>query len=191
MAKEKDPAKIPLIFEATLRLVLDEGFSRLTMAQVAKQAGIATGTLYVYFKSKEDLIDQLYLDVKSRKAKVIIDSIVATDSFYANFSRLWRSYLMQCYLEPQQMQFVLQFCDSGYISEQTKLIVNASLAPIVSMFEQAQCDMVIVDLPVAAIFAHIQGSAHALAKYHLEMGIELDEMIVNRYFEMMWGSLRK
>lgn len=191
MAKEKDPTKIPLIFEATLRLVLDEGFSGLTMAQVARQAGIATGTLYVYFKSKDDLIDQLYLAVKSKKASAIKGSIVEGESFYANFSRLWRNYLMQCYHEPQQMQFILQFCDSGYISDATKAIVAASLSPLVGMFEQAQREMLIVSIPVAAIFAHIQGSAHALAQYHLETKQILTDEISNDYFAMIWNSLRK
>ena len=52
--REKDPNKLAAIYKATLKTVLREGFSGLKMGSVAKEAGIATGTMYVYFESKED-----------------------------------------------------------------------------------------------------------------------------------------
>lgn len=191
MAKEKDPAKIQLIFNATMNLVLDKGFSGLTMADVAKHAGIATGTLYVYFKNKEDLIDQLYLNVKSQKAINIKASFVPTDSFYANFSRLWRDYFVECHRNPQQMQFVLLFCDSGYISQETLDKVNAAFLPMIAMFEDAQRTMLIVDLPVMSLFAHIMGSTHALVKHHIDMSIPLTPELLDLYFGMTWNGIRK
>ncbi len=47
------------ILEAAARVVAREGFLTATMAQVAAEAGVAVGTLYLYFKRKEDLYDRL------------------------------------------------------------------------------------------------------------------------------------
>ena len=47
------------ILEAAARVVAREGFLPATMAQVAAEAGVAVGTLYLYFKRKEDLYYRL------------------------------------------------------------------------------------------------------------------------------------
>ena len=44
------------IFESTLALVREQGFHGTPMSQVAKKAGVAAGTLYLYFESKDHLI---------------------------------------------------------------------------------------------------------------------------------------
>ncbi|MBS1565823.1 MAG: helix-turn-helix transcriptional regulator, partial [Bacteroidetes bacterium] len=54
--KPKDDTKIEQIFAATLRLVEEIGVAGITMRQIAREAGMATGTLYIYFKDKESLI---------------------------------------------------------------------------------------------------------------------------------------
>ncbi|MBK7429323.1 MAG: helix-turn-helix transcriptional regulator [Saprospiraceae bacterium] len=39
---------------------MKSGYTDLRMADVAKEAGMATGTLYIYFKNKEELINTLF-----------------------------------------------------------------------------------------------------------------------------------
>ena len=55
MPRIKDENKIQAIYQATLALVLKSGYAELNMAAVAKEAGIATGSIYTYFKNKEAL----------------------------------------------------------------------------------------------------------------------------------------
>src|SRR5438445_7730743 len=52
----KDEQKIDLVFTSTLTLVGQVGLVGLTMPLIAKQSGVAIGTLYIYFKNKDDLI---------------------------------------------------------------------------------------------------------------------------------------
>ena len=70
MPRVKDESKIEAIYNATLALVLKSGFAELNMAAVAKEAGIATGTIYTYFKNKETLINQLFLHLKEEKVNL-------------------------------------------------------------------------------------------------------------------------
>jgi len=53
------------IYEAALDVIGRPDFKGLRMQDVARQAGIATGTLYNYFKNKEDLL--LYVDHRLRE----------------------------------------------------------------------------------------------------------------------------
>lgn len=50
------------ILEVALRLFNDLGYHETTLDEVAKQADIAKGTLYLYFKSKDDLFIQCMFD---------------------------------------------------------------------------------------------------------------------------------
>lgn len=47
------------ILSATAELIIKDGLQNLSMRNIAKEAGIASGTLYLYFKTKEDLLHGL------------------------------------------------------------------------------------------------------------------------------------
>jgi AcrR family transcriptional regulator len=49
-----------LILEAALALFRDHGYEGTTMRAIARQAGVAVGNAYYYFRSKESLIQEFY-----------------------------------------------------------------------------------------------------------------------------------
>src|SRR5215210_5408784 len=54
--KVKDPDKRHSIIEAARALFTNRGYETTTMAEVAREAGVAVGTVYLYFKSKNELL---------------------------------------------------------------------------------------------------------------------------------------
>ncbi|WP_127579317.1 TetR/AcrR family transcriptional regulator [Paenibacillus koleovorans] len=52
--KMKD--KSELILEAALQVFAELGYHRAPVSRIAKAAGVADGTIYLYFKSKEDIL---------------------------------------------------------------------------------------------------------------------------------------
>ena len=74
--KPKDDEKQRAIAQATFELVAQTGLSGLTMADIARAAGIATSTLYVYYPSMDELISQLYQDAKTVTAARIMEGVV-------------------------------------------------------------------------------------------------------------------
>ena len=50
--QEEKKAKI---FEAAIQIVSEKGYEKATISQIAKVADVATGTVYEYYKNKEDL----------------------------------------------------------------------------------------------------------------------------------------
>ena len=47
-----------LIFAATERLMARDGLDNLSMHKIAKEAKISPGTIYLYFKNKDELFEQ-------------------------------------------------------------------------------------------------------------------------------------
>lgn len=58
----KDLKKKKKILDSTNDLIINQGMENLSISRVAKQSGISAGTIYIYFKDKDDLIYQTYAD---------------------------------------------------------------------------------------------------------------------------------
>jgi AcrR family transcriptional regulator len=61
MTRSPSPAKADAIVEAAEALFIRHGFRRTTMDDIARAAGVAKGTLYLYFASKEAVFDALHV----------------------------------------------------------------------------------------------------------------------------------
>tara|TARA_R110000868_G_scaffold58025_10_gene179009 strand:- start:5063 stop:5737 length:675 start_codon:yes stop_codon:yes gene_type:complete len=59
------------ILNAARELVAQGGFGAAQMTDVARRAGVATGTLYRYFPSKEELCRQVFREVSAREMNVL------------------------------------------------------------------------------------------------------------------------
>lgn len=58
--RDKTNDKYQRILEASVNVFADHGFHQSTVSQIAKKAGVADGTIYLYFKNKEDILVQIF-----------------------------------------------------------------------------------------------------------------------------------
>ncbi|MFO7714915.1 TetR/AcrR family transcriptional regulator [Desulfosarcina sp.] len=58
--------KYQRILDAAITVFAEQGFFQSTIAQIAKEAGVADGTIYLYFKNKDDILVQFY-EYKTRQ----------------------------------------------------------------------------------------------------------------------------
>ena len=64
-----DRAKRRQILEGANRVFLNQGFDAASMGAIAQDAGVSKGTLYVYFKSKEELFGAIVEDQRLQQAE--------------------------------------------------------------------------------------------------------------------------
>ena len=48
------------IIEAAATLLMEKGYHAINMAEIARATGLAKGTLYLYFKTKEELFLKVF-----------------------------------------------------------------------------------------------------------------------------------
>ena len=66
MAKlQKSIDKRNALVQATIGLVNNNGFHATPMSKIAKMANVSPATIYLYFENKQDLVNKVYLEVKS------------------------------------------------------------------------------------------------------------------------------
>lgn len=58
--KSRSNDKYHRILEAAVKIFAEQGFSQSTVSQIAREAGVADGTIYLYFKGKDDILVQFF-----------------------------------------------------------------------------------------------------------------------------------
>ena len=75
VAKRKGTDKYFRIIEAATKVFAEKGFFQSKVADIAREAGVADGTIYIYFKNKEDILislfeEQMRLVLENMEAKL-------------------------------------------------------------------------------------------------------------------------
>lgn len=59
---KKDKPKYKQIIDAAVIVIAENGYHQAQVSKIAKQAGVADGTIYLYFKNKEDILISVFED---------------------------------------------------------------------------------------------------------------------------------
>lgn len=60
LRKEKAVLTKNKVFETAVKLIKEKGYDGVTISQICEKAGVAKGTFYIYYKSKEDIVKESY-----------------------------------------------------------------------------------------------------------------------------------
>ena len=118
MVRKPSPERRAQFMRSALKLFVANGVQNTSTAAIAKDAGSATGTLFLYFPTKQDLIHELVLQIgwqQSEYIKIRIDpSLSVRDTFY----QIWEG-SVQWFLEHRDAyQYIKQVRDSGLIDDE-------------------------------------------------------------------------
>jgi len=72
-----------IIRRASITVIAENGFYNTRMARIAEEAGVAVGTLYNYFSSKEDLLEYIF-EVEFEKRLQWLDTLNQEDLDFAS-----------------------------------------------------------------------------------------------------------
>ncbi|MBL8553275.1 MAG: TetR/AcrR family transcriptional regulator, partial [Phenylobacterium sp.] len=126
--RQKDETKAQDILQATLDEVRDVGLAGLSVEAVARRAGVATGTVYVYFKGKDALLDQLYLRTKQKFATLVFGD--DGGPLRAAFARMTAAYIDYVIENAAELVFMGQMANSPYLTAETREQAAISLRPL-------------------------------------------------------------
>lgn len=104
------------ILNTALTLFVRRGFYGTPTSLISKEAGVATGTLFFYFRTKEELIDDLYLRIKAEAAEAFCRGLDREPDAKAKLYRLGRNAVAWAAEHPEKMKFMEQFAHSPFVS---------------------------------------------------------------------------
>lgn len=188
--KEQIKDKRKAIMEAALKLFTERGFHGTSTAQISKEAGVATGTLFNYFPTKEDLINSLYFEVKGELSRSMGKEIEVQGIFKDKLKKIW-SNLVRWGIENQdEFLFVGQFCSSPYITKFTRDEVMKEYVFLHKLVDEGIREGEIRDFSAELTIAMFYQSSRTVVNFILDSDSSLDEnKILEDGFQIIWRGL--
>lgn len=188
--KPKDEEKFRAIADATFTLVEQTGLSGLTMAAIARKAGLATGTLYVYFKSKEELVNALYAQAKTATAARVMHGDDPGAPFRSRFQRMWHNLLKNRLTHSAEVVFQEQYYNSPWFSEANRDLSARLFKDWIDMIEKARAQQILKDVPTMLLASSFMGSVRETAGL-LRSGVLTDsEAHLAQAFGVCWDGIK-
>lgn len=185
----KDFSKIDIVFKATLKLIMDYGFTGINMAKIAKESKIATGTLYIYFKNKEELINALYQNVEKKSSARFIQGYDPSQPFKTCLKKVWINYLKHRIENHQESVFMEQYYYSPYITLAQKKIAEEMKIPVYNIINRGKSEGVISNIDSEMLFSAMIGFIRELADEHVNGRYKLNSEKINTAFDMNWRMI--
>ena len=190
--KKQVKDKRTAIMEAALKLFTERGFQGTSTAQISKEAGVATGTLFNYFPTKEDLINSLYFEVKGRLSSSMGKEIEIESTFQERVRRLWSNSINWGIDNQEEFLFVGQFCSSPYITKYTREEVMKEYIFLHNLVNEGIKTGEIKDFsPELTIAMFYQGN-RAVVNLILNSNLSKDKNeLIENGFQIIWRGLSK
>ena len=184
-------SKRTAILDATLELISEHGFHGTAMSMIADKADVGAGTIYRYFESKEDLVTQLYLELKLQKGKALLEGYSEELSLRERFRTLWLNMLHYYMEHPHELAFLEQFDNSPFRNPEVDETHNEYYQPLMRFFQYAFQEGVFKRMPLAMLSTFTLEVAVSLAKHHAQGDLELDDEAKELAMNATWDALKR
>lgn len=181
------------IIKASMELISEQGFHGAPMSGIAAKAGVATGTIYRYFDSRNELITELYKEVEKKIISVIQDGYPVGKPIRKRFvhltTKLFRHFI-DC---PLHFRYLEQYHNSPYgTALRQDILLNRSKKPNIfgNLFLEGIERKVLKDFALPVLFALTMGPLRDLIRDHILGFISLDEEMIRQVIEACWDSIR-
>jgi len=179
------------IFEATLDLIHEKGLQDSPMSSLAERANVGVGTIYRYFKNKDELLNELYKHLSKEVHEAMLMDYSEENSYEVRFRFIYLNLLNHYLDNPRTFRFIEQFIYSSYIMATTyDEVSSGSLAPMVDFFTKAKKDKAIKNVPIELIVSFIHGPIVTMVRQHMTGRIFIDESIKEIAVDSCWDSLK-
>jgi AcrR family transcriptional regulator len=189
MSRAKSDGKREAILSAAISIFAEGGLGAPTSA-ISKAAGVAEGTLFTYFASKDDLLNALYRHLKLEVAEVLMSDFGRKKDVRSKLQHIWDAFVTWGVANPQKRKVLAQLQVSGKLTNETKAVGAAPFAEVEAMGREAMAHGTIRDLPLEFLVAMMD----AMTQATIEL-ISANPSNATKYrtfgFEVLWHGLAK
>jgi AcrR family transcriptional regulator len=159
MARVKVRDKYRAILDAAVAVFAERGFWDTPTSLISKTAGVADGTLFNYFETKDDLIHEVYLDIKRELAHEMLEDLPARESVEGKLRHIWNQYIQWGVEHPERFKVLQQISASYELSDEVKAQANEPFIEIEQITNKSIARGEFRDYPVEYLGALVESLA--------------------------------
>jgi AcrR family transcriptional regulator len=191
VARPKSEDKRNAILDAATRVFAERGLSAAPTSEISKQAGVAEGTLFTYFKTKDDLINALYRELKLELADAMMSDFPRKKNVGTRLRHVWDRWVNWGVANLQQRKVLAQLTVSEVLTKESRDAGSAPFVEFQIMIRDAIEQRVFRnDVPVELI----SKSLSALVEATIDLTVS-NRSKAKQYrdsgFQMFWAGITK
>jgi TetR/AcrR family transcriptional regulator, multidrug resistance operon repressor len=191
--RSKDNSKEIVILKTALAMINIEGLSGLKMSDLAKQAGLATGTLYIYFQNKEAIIKRLFTYIVEQVSLDVMRGVTPDITLKEKIRYVCLNYLYELIAYPDYKVFVEQFLRSPYSKQEDKemLAISTYLEPVIHLIKGGSEQGILKETDPFVLIELSRGGLENYAQQLINTETELTDAGFEMVFEFIWDGISK
>jgi AcrR family transcriptional regulator len=148
MTRPRSGDKRNAILAAATGIIAEQGLSAAT-AKIARAAGVADGSLFTYFPDKDNLLNQLYLELKADMRKRMTSSYPKSGSLKQQARHIWDNYIDWGIAFPAKRRAMAQLTVSDRVTAKSRLAGTEGFDDAASVMKQINARGGLRDRPSA------------------------------------------
>lgn len=179
------------LLDSALKLFVEFGFHGTPTSKIAKEAGVANGTLFHYFATKEELIIALYVEIKEEMGCYISDNTDTSGSLKETIRKQYLASLYWALDNKTQFHYIQQFNSSPFTLTIGADAIEKHTKPFLAMLnngiEQKLLKQVPADMLLSMIINHMYGFNLYLENNKFTKVQE--HQLINDSFTLLWDMI--
>lgn len=188
--QEKVTDKKKALLDATLNLVNNDGFHKASMSKIAKLAKVAPATIYLYFENKQDLINSLYLTVKSSFSEYAFKDYRDDLPVKKGFEIIWYNIADYKLNKIDEATFLSQCDNSPIIDDAIAEEGLKHLQPLLDLWEKAKEEGIVKPLSNYVLYAYTIYPLSFLLAIQQKNYYSLDDEMREKAFQSAWDAIK-
>lgn len=177
------------IFLATERLLAEGGLHNLSMHKIAREANISAGTIYLYFESKDKLLEQLAHWLFEQFSNVLQQQVDETQSYFEQYRTMWWNVWHYMRNNPIVVKSMTQYWSIPCFAE--LCLDEEARSYWTKFYQRGIADQQLCNLPAKILFSLSLKSAINLVMEHIYFNQEFSDSTLENVIERTWRAIQK
>ena len=187
MARPRSVDRQSAIMAAAIRVIATHGLSAPT-ALIAKEAGVSNGSLFTYFATKVELLNQLYVALKTEAGAAALDGLPTKSRTREQMRHVWSNWLHWGTSHPDKRRTLAQLGVSDEITTDSHQAGSRAFLGIAKLLERSRANGPMRDVPIGLVATLMTGIAEATIDFMMRDPADEDAHCAAS-FEAMWRMI--
>ena len=145
---------------AAIRIIASQGLGAPT-ALIAKEAGVSNGSLFTYFATKPDLLNHLYVALKTESAGAALGGLPTRSDLREQMRHMWIRWLHWAIIHPDKRRTLVHLGVSEDVTAESHRAGSHAFAGVAELLERSRAGGPMRDAPIGLVAALMTGVAEA------------------------------
>jgi AcrR family transcriptional regulator len=188
MARARSLEKRRAILDAAVHEIARTGLGAPT-AKIARRAGVAAGTLFLYFANKEELLNELYLELKGEAYKKVNANFPHKENLERRARHVWSSYLDWAIEFPEKRKVSVLLNLSDLITPETRTRIDTERGAVDATLRELRSRGAVHRLPAGFATSTMSAMQESTMEFIAKKPKQREELI-EKAFQVWWRGLR-